>query len=320
MRGVVSMMALAAVVGLAAGCGSSRSGLLEVCARVSACSMSGSSFTEGCNEYVLIDRSGRVSDGTSDRLTVALVDCVKGASDCAGVEACVTASATEAAACGDGDVNRCVGDVLVECDGTSAPDAFDCATAGLVCGQTEAGATCGTASCDPATTAPRCDGHLAITCDEEGGVLRTRDCRYAASVSCSGSGGGGMTCQTHVGETCAVVDGEPRCVGSGDACDEETFQNTCEGTVMVTCAGGAIGRRDCAELDGALTCRLGTRGATECAAAAQECDEHYAETCVGGVITFCLLGEVTEVDCGAYGLSGCTTISEGELSVARCTP
>ncbi|MBI5478955.1 MAG: hypothetical protein HY906_08875 [Deltaproteobacteria bacterium] len=322
MRVVASMLAVAVAAALGAGCGGSRSGLLEVCARVSACSLGSGSFTEGCNGYALIDRVGRTSEGTEDRLIVAIVDCVEHAPDCAGVEACTTASATETAACGSGDVHICVGDVLVECDGTTtpAPDAFDCASAGLVCGQTAAGARCGTASCDPATTPARCDGDLAITCDEDGHVLRARDCRFAVTMSCSGGGGGGVTCQSRVGETCAVVDGEPRCVGGGDPCDEATFQNSCDGSVMITCAGGAIGRRDCADLDPALTCRLDSRGAAECAAVAQECDEHTAETCTGGVITFCLLGEVTTVDCAAYGLSGCTTLTENEQTVARCTP
>ena len=321
MRVVASMLVVAVVGTVGTGCGSgSSAGLLEVCARVSACSLGTSSFTEGCNSYVLVDRAGRTSDGTGDRLTVALVDCVANAPDCAAVEACTTATSAEAEVCAGGDVDRCAGDVLVECDGTESPDAFDCASAGLVCGQTEQGAECGTASCDPATTPAQCEGDRAITCDVDGNVLVTRDCRYAMTVSCS-SGGGGMTCQSRVGETCAVVDGEPRCIGAGESCDEATFQNSCDGSVVVTCAGGAIGRRDCAALDPALTCRLESHGAAECAPLAQQCDEHTAETCEGGVITFCLLGEVATVDCASYGLSGCTTfLTETEQTVARCTP
>ena len=43
------------------------------------------------------------------------------------------------------------------------------------------------------------------------------------------------------------VGGAMGCVGTGDAC--EFFSNECDGDVMVTCAGGKLGHRDC----GALT-------------------------------------------------------------------
>jgi hypothetical protein len=323
MRVVTAVLTVAVVGALGTGCGSgSRSGLLEVCARVSACATGTSSFTAGCNTYLLVDRAGRSSDGTDDRLLVAVLDCVERAADCDGVLACTTASGTETAACGGESTNTCVGDVLVECNGTTtpAPDAFDCASAGLVCGQTEQGAGCGTASCDAAATSPRCDGDLLITCDADANVLVTRDCHFAVTLSCAGTPGGSYSCQSRAGEVCAVVDGEPRCVGAGEACDEGTFQNSCDGTVMVTCAGGSVGRRDCASLDPALTCRLRSGGAAGCEPVAQECDANTAETCVGGVITFCLLGEVATVECGKYGFSGCTTLTESERTVARCVP
>ena len=57
--------------------------------------------------------------------------------------------------------------------------------------------------------------------------------------------------------------------------------------------------------------------------AGTECDENTSDTCDGGVITYCMWGVKTTLDCKTYGLSGCTTVSAsltpGQV-VAECTP
>jgi hypothetical protein len=305
-----------------AGCGSSSNSAqvdLEMCARISACFEGSDSFAMFCGYYTLADITGRVSDGTDDQLVASLVDCVKAAPDCAAAKACTAATSAQVAACAGGSASTCVGDVLVECDGSDTPDAIDCGAAGLVCGQTAGGgAACGTASCDPATTPPTCDGLLAVSCDEAG-VLVAKDCRVTMTVSCSGTAGE-MTCQSRVGETCGIVDGEAECVGTGAACDESTYQNSCDGSVMVTCSGGAVGELDCAAFDPGFACRIEGHGQTGCAPSATECDvETYVESCAKGVITFCLLGELTTVDCTSFGYSGCSMVPDTEVPAARCT-
>ncbi len=47
----------------------------------------------------------------------------------------------------------------------------------------------------------------------------------------------------------------------------------------------------------------------------------YNEECNDGVITYCLAGKFTDLDCRDYGFGGCdTAIDSHQTTVAFCTP
>ncbi|MBI5479086.1 MAG: hypothetical protein HY906_09530 [Deltaproteobacteria bacterium] len=301
--------------------------MLEVCARFSACEVpwEPSTFGDDCDGLMQTDVGGRLDRSTETRWMVAFLDCVKLTSDCTGVRACFTASSKQQReVCRDGRSAGCAGEVAVFCprsDGGQA-GAMACDLAGLACNATDAGAGCGLGSCDPGPPGPpwtgtaSCQGGLLVACGFDG-VLDAMDCAFWSAVTTTG----GIPWQNHVGETCETVETGP-CVGTGDPCDDASFNNWCDGSVVVTCTAGALAHRDCAALHPALTCRIGDYGIADCAPVAQECDHSAPETCQAGVIAFCSFGVVTTLDCTQYGLSGCATgysdIRPGTR--AYCTP
>jgi hypothetical protein len=113
------------------------------------------------------------------------------------------------------------------------------------------------------------------------------------------------------------LEGELDCIGTGEDCSGGHDPH-CDGTVMVGCRGGKVVRIDCQEVIPDTTCHdlnddfWGLMCVPE-----QDCPSDFTEeTCQDGVITFCWMGEVTTLDCRAYGLSGCRT----EGTAAACTP
>jgi hypothetical protein len=327
---IVGPIGLLVVSVLLAGCDSGGGGPLksyyDTCALVSACMADDGeheSFGGQCAMLYLYDRMGDRDRSTDVALTASLLDCVGRARDCAGVRACVQADTEQTAACyGRGDDQICVGDALVECqqDEEAPPDAFDCAAAGLVCGGRDGEADCGESICDPDSDEARCDGELLLECTDSG-VWQARDCRYDQSVSCSGSAGG-FECSVKAGGTCGSgADGEVTCIGDGASCDEETFETVCEGDVLVSCREGQQARLDCSRLAPELTCGPDAQlEGMSCVVEANGCRvDSYDESCAGGVITFCALGEVASLDCKSKGLSGCSSDTVDGRTVAWCT-
>jgi len=320
----------ALVLVVCAGCDSGGGGPLksyyDTCALVSACMAAEGeheSFGGQCAMLYLYDRAAGRDRGSDVALTASLLDCVDRARDCEGVRACVQADTEQTAACyGHGDDQICVGDVLVECwqDDEAPPDAFDCAAADLICGERDGEADCGESTCDPDSDEARCDGELLLECTDSG-VWQARDCRYEQSVSCSGSAGG-FECTLEAGGTCGSgADGEVTCIGDGANCDEESFATVCEGDVVVSCREGKEARLDCSQLAPELTCGPDAQLAgMSCVAEANECRvDSYDESCAGGVITFCALGEVASLDCKAKGLTACSSATADGRTVAWCT-
>lgn len=323
---MIAVLVLAIGLGcLGGGCdGGSGGGAFKTCARVSACMTDEpTSFGQLCDTVFSINEDGGRDKSTDIKLVDAVIGCVERAKDCDAIEACVKAEPDEAAQCEDGLLSDevCVGDVMVECTGDpdEVPDAFDCASAGLVCGERDGDAECGEALCDPDTDGQRCDGARFEECDDSG-VWRAQDCRYSISYSCSG-GGGGFTCQVEAGGTCGTgADGDLACVGDGPACDDETFTTRCDGQVLVSCRDGKEARLDCRDLAGWLTCGTDAQiDSLSCVPAANECLPDFDESCSAGVITFCSRGKIEQLDCTKMGLSGCASSSEGNQTVAWCT-
>jgi hypothetical protein len=291
----------------------------NACALASACfGDTGSSFAQTCvlfGAYTGVDRSLLSPE---EQLYAAAYDCISAASDCTAAKACLGADATQAATCKTGSAH-CSGSVLVDCheklpDGT--PQAFDCGAAGLVCVETAGDAACGTAKCDPSTTKPSCDGTRAVRCTSPG-VLVGGDCSLTFGEDCS-SDGTTTKCSVHVADACAMVDGSPSCVGSGAACNADTFEDRCDGSVIVGCSGGKEARFDCNTMRAGLTCKIGSNGAATCGGTGTECDGHTDESCKDGVVTYCDVDHLATVDCKAAGLSGCATSTEGGQTTARC--
>jgi len=255
-------------VSLTWGCGSSGSDsslssmkeLEALCERLLQCipELEEQFSSEGvsCPEVLYVfERGARVDRSTDTKVIRAVLNCIKKASDCNAMKACGKATTEQAKVCPDtGWIRRCAGDILVECDGSAQPDAFDCAAAGLHCYQSRYDANCGEASCNPETTKAVCDGDVIKSCYE--GALVLEDCRWRYTFSCES----GQGCVWHAGGTCAVNSyGEADCVGTGPACDEKTFKAYCDGPVIVTCAGGKEARLDCSAIDSALTCKKVTK-------------------------------------------------------------
>ncbi|HOX45388.1 MAG TPA: hypothetical protein PK668_17460 [Myxococcota bacterium] len=301
-------------------------GLLHRCAMASTCAGGATSLGDICNT-LLVYQEGDLATLLGDPMAAAVEDmvaCIWAAADCDAMRACVLASASEAQACeGAGPGQRCSGDVLVECDGYPAetPEAWDCAAAGQVCGQTEAGAGCGLEPCTFGTDPDVCDGSVLRRCDEDSGVVQATDCTFYLGYGCTTSGGTWI-CKTRAGGTCGTdpEDGGLACIGTGAVCDEATFTGRCEGSRMVTCNRGKESGLDCKLMHPDMECALDQQsGSAICQPASQECVMSGNETCQGGVVSFCLLGERRQVDCRAEGFSGCATgVDEDERTVAYC--
>jgi hypothetical protein len=123
-----------------------------------------------------------------------------------------------------------------------------------------------------------------------------------------------------VANTCGTVGGVAQCVGNGSACDATTFVNACDGSVLTTCTGGHVATLDCASYGlGVTTCSVDKTDGAICAPVSTACPGGSPETCDAGVITFCMFGVKTTVDCKSFGLSGCK-VSSTTPAAARCTP
>jgi len=314
---IVAFTSLA--LGVAASCDSSAPGQTQhsieaTCARISACGLAmGSAGTwsqsfGGCRYFIgLLGLAVTTEQGSDYSQTRAVLNCVAAASNCDELRACTRPSAAQAAVCDTTAQDTCVGNTLVTCSrkGTSQEvTAFDCTAAGLVCGASADDALCGIASCDPASTPPSCNGDLLVTCETQGNVLVSRDCRSR-----------GQACRTNSA-------GVFNCVGD-TPCDPSTSQLRCEGATQVDCWDGTESRSDCSRFG--LTCTLEVTGTpdqstrtTTCTPIEQQCIVGASESCLNGVITYCSLGLPATFDCRSVGLSGCATQVTGTSTVARC--
>jgi hypothetical protein len=303
------------------------SDVLRACALLESCSgMPVAGMTWWCEPVEEIVVGGNMSN-RSDSLSRETLACVGGSTTCAEVDACVTATPAETAACNGASTWQCSGDVLVKCGWDTPLVFYDCAQDGSHCFQGAGSAACGTGTCDPTTTAASCQGDAVVDCLNIGtvaqpsGVLVPTDCQRQhgwTAISGDGDGCSGPgTCLALYADTCGVANGVAQCMGTGAACDPYTYASSCSGSVVTACTGGKVATFDCASL-GPLACD--TQDFTECVSAGTECSDYADNTCNDGVITFCLFGTTTTVDCKGYGFSGCTTVpSPGEPVAAVCT-
>jgi hypothetical protein len=322
MRQLIAFLPIGVAAACAAqACASSEDAPIELCARFSACfGTKVGSF--GANCEVLLEPTEGPDVQPYARAWLSSVGCVADAADCEAMRACVVATEAQRAVCKADRLSRCAGNVVVHCgrDELGGPLTWDCAAGGLSCIETEAGADCGLGACDPATAQPTCDGDLLIECAGAPGRLIPEDCRIHVGRDCP-AGAPESGCRARRSNTCAVVDGKARCVGDGAPCDEATFVSSCDGSTLVTCTGGRIGRGDCAPVGPKSTCGMTSSGIYACTAGGAECLHGAPEDCDDGVITYCLWGEERTLDCTEVGFSGCTAgASTSGGQVAACTP
>ncbi len=228
--------------------------------------------------------------------------CSNEATDCIERYECEFATQEEKQLCsGMSGGGRCYGDVSVECDSVSDDlNAWDCGAAGLVCVEYGRLASCGHAECDLLSYEAYCHGNLLHTCREKWSTEWV--------VDCSGSGG---VCELD-------LDNNAYCVGTGDPCDEESFDEHCDGSEQVFCLGGKESRIDCSLLNQDAVC-VEEYGLPICMFGS-ECEIHSNEECNDGVITFCMLGKVMDLDCREFGYSGCNTNDYYGMTGAYCVP
>jgi hypothetical protein len=299
------------------GGGGNGSGSPQLCALLSACEPSGASFGTLCQEVGTT--STFASSSTEVMIEQSVLSCAQGATDCASLDKCLVAPASVAAVCKGSTMQTCSNGWLVQCGSTldGKTQGTDCSASGLVCGTSNYGASCGAATCDPSKTKPSCDGDNLVTCNSAGSVLQSTDCTHSVVTSCTGVGTT-QTCQTLVGNACAVVSGTAQCVGNGAACDGATVKSSCDGTSILSCTGGKQARFDCSTFSSNATCKI-LNGLAQCEGAGTECTSTTPESCKDGVITYCSWGTKTTLDCKSFGLSGCATISGTARTVAHCT-
>lgn len=298
---------------------------LADCLRINACEADGGApiGLQACLGHVLDVPWLWASVGTQ-RLAVEAISCKLAAVDCEGVRACTPALDGFAAACKDAaGAGICQGDTWVYCDDLGAPlAALDCAAAGQAC-NVDIWAGCGSEPCEFGVTAATCEGDTLVECNAAGFLDRI-DCPTAYNlVSVHGMDGDEVF--SIAGETCGydVMRGANGCVGTGEVCD--FFSQTCAGDVLETCAGGKLGRRDCAAQEpagqGCGYMQAGPfAGAAACGLVAPACDLAADEACADGVISFCDWDAPGSVDCVAAGYGDCATTMLGSRRVAYCTP
>ncbi|MGI5828949.1 MAG: hypothetical protein ACOX8U_02125 [Bradymonadia bacterium] len=202
----------------------------------------------------------------------------------------------------------CQGNTAYHCGENSELVAKDCGAD--IC---ENGECIKPATCDPAVDAPKCDGNVAVTCDnnkikrqdcgedicENGACVPNTNCDPAVDApKCDGNVA--VTCDNNKikRQDCGEDICENGVCTKPASCDPKVEVPKCEGNVLVTCVGGVTTRNDC----GDNTCIDGA-----CVAPAT-CDpkvvKPYCEdgktavTCENGVIVkkTCLSDQVCETD------------------------
>ena len=298
---------------------------LAACLRVNACEAEGGTpiGLQVCLGHAL-DLPWLWASVGVQRLGVEAIACKLAADDCAAVRACTPTLAGFVADCEDAaGMGVCAGDTWVYCDDLGAPlAALDCAAAGLSC-NVDIWAGCGSEPCEFAATEASCDGDTLVECNAAGFLDRI-DCKTAYNlVRVHGMDGDEVF--SIAGETCGYDEmrGANGCVGTGEVCD--FFSQGCDGDALETCAGGKLGRRDCAAQEpagqGCGYMQAGPfAGAASCGLVAPACDLGADESCEAGVIDFCDWDSPGSVDCLAVGYGGCAEAMLGSRRVAYCTP
>jgi hypothetical protein len=295
------------------------------CLRIDACAADGGSpmGLQACLSHALDEPWAWASSGPQ-RLALAAMECRLAADDCDAVRACTPALDAFSDACTAAPgTELCDEGSWVVCDFDGAPiAAMDCAAAGSTCNQ-DIWAGCGTETCTFGVTPSSCDGDTLRQCGPDG-FMREVDCATQYNYV-NVNGPKGEEVFAIAGETCGMDEmmSALGCVGTGDPCP--FFEQSCDGDVLTTCAGGALAQRDCATLEpDGQSCGFWQSGpftgAATCGFLRGECDLSDDESCDGGQISYCAWNEPAVLDCVAAGYGGCSSAEADGRTIAWCTP
>lgn len=218
--------------------------------------------------------------------------------DCEAIGACFGGGAAPQACSSTGD-GYCDGNVRYYCDTFDQKlYAQDCSIANQVCVMAQMSPTvqapvCAQGPCDTGSNPTECRGNLLYNCDQ--GAYVIRDCSAL-----------GLVCGD------AAMGSNQTCVGEGAACDSNTYEATCEGSVITRCVQNRLNELDCSTLPGDLTCESGR---DECVPNGTQC-EPGQESCQSGTVRICVDGSLEQIDCAELGLPSCEVVSGG----AHCRP
>jgi hypothetical protein len=298
---------------------------IAACARIDACATATGARIgmNGCYE-LLTAAPFDLNLDARDRAKLENLKCKLAATTCTAVQACDKPKADYVALCAQQEGGEhCDGNVHVVCDDNTFEPviAVNCAATGDICGKADFSAGCGVQTCDQADFTKTCAGDKLTICNSAG-VTQEVDCKVRnTTVSVKPAGR-----FTIGGTTCGIDNkdfvGQNNCIGTGAACT--SFAQKCDGTVLETCAGGFVARRDCATVlpagQGCTVLEDGPMaGAYGCGPVNPSCHETDDETCntATGVIGFCGLTSAKSVDCKALGYAGCkTTTVDGRVTAA----
>ena len=303
---------------------------VEACLRIDACEANGGTpiGLQSCLSHAL-DEPWQWSASPVSSVDFAILECKLAAADCAAVRACTPRASDFSAACvGHEGSSLCRGTAAVFCDPEGAPMvAMDCAAAKLSCTSSDYASGCGGEACDHATTASMCDPNdkdVLITCSNAGAITRVHCPTQYSYVHVHATEGDEVF--SIAGETCGFDEqrNDFGCIGTGEACS--FFSQECDGSVLETCAGGKLSRRDCAKVEpsgqGCGFIQSGEfSGAASCGLIGGACDLGTSdESCSEGVITYCNWSTPADLDCKALGYAGCAVGKQGQRTIAYCTP
>lgn len=233
------------------------------------------------------------------------IDCVNAAgSDCDAVYACLNNGTVEDCSAWE-EESRCEGNALRECmyvesEDRYVTDYFDCSDLSLQCvvadfmgfGMPFCGAEGTNTEMDAVVT---CDGSIATIDYME--VILTFDCSIL---------GGELPCREGTYETFGMID--LYCPASGPECDEDIFEDRCEGDNLITCWGGRELSADCTTGPFSHEDSRCVADEGEAACRYNDCPVVIAfETCSDGNLSFCGLTGLSEISCAEAGYSSCAT-------------
>lgn len=230
------------------------------------------------------------------------VDCANAHGDCASALDCASGNHGPDW-CDAHPQGGCEGDTLISCVAGWGLEQRDCTQLGMHCATTTAGASCTDGnSCDPQTSPARCDGNRFVDCNGGTGLESAIDCTTAIP---------GGTCQQIVsGSSSSTGCRPPPSPGCG-VDDSES----CDGTALVGCSGGAAVRVDCTQFGS--HCVATSTTAADCVPDGTECTDQSSDSCVGGSLQLCVNGRWGQTDCTSIGFHQCTTTPGG---ASLCAP
>jgi hypothetical protein len=207
-------------------------------------------------------------------------NCVAGAQTCGEAQTC------EGTECTDEDA-FCEGDTLVFCE-YGYLLRLDCSDRGDQCmtyswGLFSGISTCGYDTCTQDQIGEWCDGNIYMSCF--GGVMSRLDCADVPAL---------------INGVCHEVENNAECVtGPTETCDDATFQDRCEGNVLVACQNDVVVRWDCAEAPYYTGCSV-IGDQAQCTISGTLCTSQD-NGCAGDVLRLCVDGALQEFDCADIG-------------------